>query len=93
MAKKKPDPESQPAAHLKDNPVNPERPQDPNPDDTQTPKNFTPRGDALPITDPLLSPEAQQPFESEEDYEQRVGKPEPAPGTFDEMVSRGEDQK
>jgi hypothetical protein len=72
----------------KPNDVNPARPQDPEPDDMQTPKNFTPQGDAVPA-DPMLDPSAQQPFESYEDYQRRVGKPRPAPGVYDKTVTRG----
>lgn len=59
---------------LKDNPVNPARPQDPDPDDMQVPHTFTPQGDAVPITDPMLAPEAQQPGEPYADWMARTGK-------------------
>lgn len=63
------------------------RPRDPEPDDMQTPKNYTPTGDAVPM-DPSLSPEAQQPGEPYEDWLKRTGGPKPPQGVFDARVSR-----
>lgn len=37
------------------------------------PLNYTPTGDAVPITDAGLNPDAHQPGESVEDFEQRTG--------------------
>lgn len=98
MPEKKPDPKmpqdkDAPKPAPKPEPMeNPEQPQEPEPDDNQIPKNYTPRGDAVPM-DPRLASESQQPFESGEAYRQRVGTPEPRPGVYDESITRGDDPK
>jgi hypothetical protein len=94
-AHRAPDPKDDPKPAPKDaDPVAPEVPAvpaAPEPDDAQMPHNFTSAGDAEPITDPHLAPEAQQPFESEADFKRRTGQSNATPGVFDAMVDRGED--
>ena len=70
-----------------------ERVRDSAPDDMQTPKNSTARGDAepMPDVDPLLAPEAQRAGESYEDWQKRVGEPKPEPGIYDKTVTRGQE--
>jgi hypothetical protein len=79
------------SVELKDNPVNPARPQDPKTEDPNTPKVYTSAGDAVPITyDPLLSPEAQQSGESAEHYAARGGNPNPTEGVYNAVITRGD---
>lgn len=89
-AHRAPDPKPAPKDADPVAPEVPAVPAAPEPDDAQMPHNFTSAGDAEPITDPHLAPEAQQPFESEADFKRRTGQPQAAPGVFDAMVDRGE---